>query len=202
MRLISGTKWRFYPILVKNYDERALITTTLISSCHGKTFVSFCFAKEKTWERISTWITAKSYRKTDHAIQNNNKWTIWWYMMLFIHCFFWLKNWWFSINICKGLLYPYRRYKIITRNYFCVCHNNRQKHNQYFKTNLHLITSNQVNSHRKLNLPDTNSISLVFAPLEMQGKIKIVYHTFFLLCLKRNDPQTFKSSSSKNNFLH
>ena len=28
-------------------------------------------------------------------------------MMLFIHCLFWLKNWRFSTNSCKGLSYPW-----------------------------------------------------------------------------------------------
>ena len=33
-------------------DERALIITTLISSCHWKTFLHFLLAKEKTWKCI------------------------------------------------------------------------------------------------------------------------------------------------------
>ena len=33
-------------------DERAMITMTLISSCHWKTVVLICLQKEKTWKRI------------------------------------------------------------------------------------------------------------------------------------------------------
>ena len=53
----------------------------------------------------------------------------------------------------------------------------------------------------KVSLPLTSSISFVFLLLEMQKRLKQtkVYDTFFFLfCLKRNDPQTFKSDSCKN----
>ena len=33
-------------------DKRALITATLISSCHWKTLVPFACEKKKTWKRI------------------------------------------------------------------------------------------------------------------------------------------------------
>ena len=45
-------------------DERTLITMSLISSCQLKTFVHFCLQ-----------IIVKSYRKTNYALQNNNKLT-------------------------------------------------------------------------------------------------------------------------------
>ena len=75
----------------------------------------------------------------------------------------------------------------------------------FFTTNLHFVTSNQITTYRKLDLPLTSSIYFVFLPLAMQKK-KIqtdqsVAHVF-LLSLKRNDPQTFKSGSCKNLFLH
>ena len=95
------------------------------------------------------------------------------------------------------------------RNYkpklFFVCHKNRQKHNQHFKLifftiNLHFVTSNQIPTYRKTNLPLTSSICLVFLPLEMQGRLKPKYTTRFFT-LKRNDPQTFKSGSRENPFI-
>ena len=46
-------------------DERALITTTLISSCHWKTLVPFCSRKQRPENAFSTLIVnyRKSYRK-------------------------------------------------------------------------------------------------------------------------------------------
>ena len=85
-------------------------------------------------------------------------------------------------------------------------HKNRQKHNQhfkllFFKINLHFM-SNQISTYRKLNLPLPRSIYLVFLPLEMQRRLKQskVYHMFFY-CLKRYNPESFKSGRSKNPFL-
>ena len=59
-----------------------------------------------------------------------------------------------------------------------------------------LITSKQIHSYRKLNLPLTNSIYLVFLPLEIQRKLKEtkVYHSFFSHCLKIAAPKTLFSS--------
>ena len=73
----------------------------------------------------------------------------------------------------------------------------------FFTINLHFVRSNQIPTYRKLNLPVTSSIYLVFLPLEMQRKLNHtkVYHMFFLLCRKRNDPQTFKCSTCENHFL-
>ena len=69
--------------------------------------------------------------------------------------------------------------------------------------NLHSVTSNQISTYRDLNLPLTSSIYFVFLPLEMQKKTRTDQSIprVFLLCLKRNDPQTFKSGSCKNPFL-
>ena len=49
------------------------------------------------------------------------------------------------------------------------------------------------------NMPPTRNIYLVFKPLEMQKKLKQtkVYHTFFLLYLEGNNPQTFKVAAVK-----
>ena len=49
------------------------------------------------------------YRKTNHAIQNNSKLSIYWYMMLFSHWLFWFKNWRFSTNSCKEFIIQGRR---------------------------------------------------------------------------------------------
>ena len=73
----------------------------------------------------------------------------------------------------------------------------------FFVINLHSVTSNQISKYRNLNLPLTSSIYFVFLPLEMQKKTQTDQSIpcVFLLCLKRNDPQTFKSGSCKNPFL-
>ena len=73
----------------------------------------------------------------------------------------------------------------------------------FFIINLHSVTSNQISTYRKLNLPLTSSIYFDFLPLEMQKKTRTdkIIPQICLLCLKRNDPQTFKSGSCKNSFL-
>ena len=73
----------------------------------------------------------------------------------------------------------------------------------FFITNVHSVTSNQISTFRKLNLCLTSSIYLVFLPLEMLKKARTDQNIprVFLLFLKRNDPQTFKSGSCKNPFL-
>ena len=90
-------------------------------------------------------------------------------------------------------------YEIINESYFCVYHKTCREHSEYFKLlfvkiNLKFVTPKQILTYRKPNLPLASSICLVFLPLKMEGRLKQtkVYHTFFLLCLKRNDPQTFK----------
>ena len=73
----------------------------------------------------------------------------------------------------------------------------------FFTLNLHFVISNQISTYRKLNLPLTSSIYFIFLPLEMQNKTQTDQSMpcFFLLCLKRSDPQTFKSGSCKKSFL-
>ena len=63
------------------------------------------------------------------------------------------------------------------RKLFCVLHKNRQKQNLRFK--LHFVSSNQISTYRKLNLPLTSSIYFIFLPLEMQKRLEQtkVYHT-------------------------
>ena len=103
-------------ILAKNYnfkklrhgfvDERALITTTSISSCHWKTLVyTFLPAKEKNWKHIFNTNSELTQNLTEKiVIQNNSKLAISWYMMLFSHGLFWLKNWHFLTSSCKGFI--------------------------------------------------------------------------------------------------
>ena len=47
-----GSKLKFQKLRNGFVDERALKTTTVISSCHWKTLVPFCLQKEKTWKHI------------------------------------------------------------------------------------------------------------------------------------------------------
>ena len=94
---------------------------------------------------------------------------------------------------------PLKEQRNYKRNYFCVRHRNRWKHNQhskmlFFKTNLHFVTSNHISTYRKLNLLLASSAYLVFLPLEMQRRLQSIPQVL-LICLKRNDPTTFKSSS-------
>ena len=83
-----------------------------------------------------------------------------------------------------------------------------KKRNQYFKLqfftiNLHFVISNQKSTYRKLNLPLTSSIYFVSLTSRNAKKTRTDQSIprVFLLCLKRNDPQTFKSGSCKNPFL-
>ena len=73
----------------------------------------------------------------------------------------------------------------------------------FFIINLHSVTSNQISTYRKLNLPLTSSIYFIFLPLEMRKKTRTDQSIprIFLLYLKRKDPQTFKSGSCKKSFF-
>ena len=66
--------------------------------------------------------------------------------------------------------------------------------------NLHSVTLNQISIYRKLNLPLISGIYFIFLPLEMQKKTQTDWSIpcVFLLCLKRNDPQTFKCQLQKS----
>ena len=96
-------------ILAKNYnfkklrhgfvDERALITTTSISSCHWKTLALFCLQNKTLENAFLTLIV--NYRE----IEQKNKFChdIWCYFV--IDCFDW-KNGTFQQTVLRGLLYP------------------------------------------------------------------------------------------------
>ena len=84
-------------------------------------------------------------------------------------------------------------------SYFCVRHKNRRKYNHHLTTdvfpkNLQFFKSNQVSTYRKLNLPFTTCRNAKKSRTDQS--IPIVS----LLCLKRDDPQTFKSGGCKNIF--
>ena len=70
----------------------------------------------------------------------------------------------------------------------------------FFTINFYFVTSNQISTYRKLNLPLTSSIYFVFLLLEMEKKTQTdkSIPCVFLLCLKREVPQTFKSGSCNN----
>ena len=59
-------------------EERAMIKTTLMPSCHWKTLVSFCLRKKRPENAllILTVNYRKLYRKTNYAILNSSKLTI------------------------------------------------------------------------------------------------------------------------------
>ena len=66
----------------------------------------------------------------------------------------------------------------------------------FFTINLHSVTPNQISTYRKLNL---------FRLLTFRNAKKTQTNhrmpRVFLLCLKRNDPQTLKSGSCKRYFF-
>ena len=81
-------------------DKKAMIATTLTSSCHWKTLAPFCLHKT-TWKTISNTKSELSQNCTEkhYAIHHNSKLTIdiWHYL---------IKDCCVSRNSCKGLLYP------------------------------------------------------------------------------------------------
>ena len=89
-------------------DERALITTTLISSCHWKTLVPFCLRKKRPENAFLTLIV--NYRKIAqknklcHPKQQKIG-----YLMIYVVIYAFLvltEQLAFSTNSGKGLLYP------------------------------------------------------------------------------------------------
>ena len=87
---ILAKNWNFKKLRHRCVDERALITTILISSCHWKTLAPLLLLKEKTWKHIFNPNSELSRNCTEEQIMPS-KTTI---------------NWRFSKNSCKGLLYP------------------------------------------------------------------------------------------------
>ena len=72
----------------------------------------------------------------------------------------------------------------------------------FFIINLHSVTSNQISTYRKLNLPLTSSIYLVFLPLEMEKWLEQtkVYHSFSYLVWKETTHKPLKVAAVKTLF--
>ena len=69
--------------------------------------------------------------------------------------------------------------------------------------NLHFVTWNKISAYKRLSFSLISSIYFIALPLKMQKRLtdqSKVDHTF-LICLKRNNPQTLRSSSFKNPYL-
>ena len=72
----------------------------------------------------------------------------------------------------------------------------------FFTINLHFVTSNQISTYRKLNLPLTSSIYFVFLPLEMQKRLKQtkVCHAFSYFVWKEATNKPLKMAAASNLF--
>ena len=72
----------------------------------------------------------------------------------------------------------------------------------FFTINLSFVTSNQISTYRKLNLPLTSSIYFVFLPLEMQKRLKQtkVCHTFSYFTWKEITHKPLKVAAAKSLF--
>ena len=86
-----------------------------------------------------------------------------------------------------------RELQIITKIYFCIRHRNRQKHNHYFNLNIYIWKS-KFTSHKQY------LFGLVFSGNAKKTHTEQSILQFSLLCLKRSDSQSFKSSNCKENF--
>ena len=73
----------------------------------------------------------------------------------------------------------------------------------FFTMNLHLVTTNQLSTYRKLNFPLKSNIFCLLTSINAKNiQTDQSIPRFLLLCLKSNDPQTFKSGICKNPFLY
>ena len=73
----------------------------------------------------------------------------------------------------------------------------------FFTTYLLFVTSNQIPTYRRPNLPLISSIYLDFLPLKMQGRLKQakVYYKFFYFVWKEAPRKPLKVAAAKNPFL-
>ena len=70
-----------------------------------------------------------------------------------------------------------------------------------FTLNLHFITSNQISTYRKLTLPHKQYLfRLLTSRNTKKTQADHIMPHVFLLCLKRNDPQTFNVAAPKSLF--
>ena len=69
-----------------------------------------------------------------------------------------------------------------------------------FTINLHFVASNQISTYRKLNLPLTSSIYLVFLPLEMQKRLEQtkVCHAFSYFIWKETTHKPLKVAAAES----
>ena len=86
-----------------------------------------------------------------------------------------------------------RELQIITKICFCIRHRNRQKHNHYFNLNIYIWKS-KFTSHKQY------LFGLVFSGNAKKTHTEQSILQFSLLCLKRSDSHSFKSSNCKEYF--
>ena len=107
----------------------------------------------------------------------------------------------------KGFLVNifYRSYKIISKRNFSVRLKNRRKHNQHFIT---AVFTTLCHIKPNIYIQKTKFVShkqYLFHFLTSRNAKKTLTDEsiprVFLFCLKRNDPQIFKTDSCKNPFL-
>ena len=72
----------------------------------------------------------------------------------------------------------------------------------FFTINLQFVTSNQISTYRKLNLPLTGSIYLVFFPLQIQKKLNQIKacHVLFYVTWKETTHKPLKLAAAKRLF--
>ena len=72
----------------------------------------------------------------------------------------------------------------------------------FFTINLHFVTSKQISTYKKLNLPLISSICFVFLLLEMQKRLKQtkLYHTFCYFAWKETTYKPLKVEAAKTFF--
>ena len=72
----------------------------------------------------------------------------------------------------------------------------------FFTMNLHFVTSNQISTFRKLNLPLSSSISFVFLPLKKQKRLKQtkVFHAFSYFIWKETAHKPLKVAPTNSLF--
>ena len=68
-------------------DERALIKTTLISSCHRKTLVPFCLQKYRPENAFLTLLAFLSQNRTEKQIMSSKTTINWLFNDICIACF-------------------------------------------------------------------------------------------------------------------
>ena len=111
------------------------------------------------------------------------------------------------IYICHLSPVTQRSYEIINESYFVSATTIGENTTNiskllFFTINLHFVTSNQISTYRKLNLPLTSSIYFVFLPLEMQKRLKQtkVCHAFSYFVWKETTHKPLKVAAANSLF--